>query len=214
MYDAAGTDVDVDNVSSTFKNELNFAVFIEKDPTGTQLACLVKAAATVRYPLNYKFITFYFAGHGGINDSGSPYVIPMQLKGEDGKVLRVEEDIVSTFVDVKKQICLFFFDCCLSGTSQQHSSANLPKAIKAPPGCLIAYATNIGHKSAGNKERGGIWTRYLCEHLRDPEPLPITAILTKTHDDVMKEHFQPPLFSCSIGEVYLKGIILIIIIMF
>ena len=214
MSDAAGTDVDVDNVSSVFKDELNIAVCIERDPTCTQLACLVKAAAIVRYPINYKFITFYFAGHGGINDSGSPYVIPMRLKEEDRKVLRVEEDIISVFAGIK-QICLFFFDCCLSGTSlQEHSSINHPKPIKAPPGCLIAYATNIGYTSAGDKKRGGIWTRYLCKHLRDPEPCTITAILTKTHDDVMKEHFQPPLFSCSIGEVYLKGIILIIIIIF
>ena len=202
MYDAAGTDVDVDNVSSVFMDELNFAVFIEKDPTCTQLACLVKAAATVRYPLNYKFITFYFAGHGGINDSGSPYVIPMQLKREDGKVVRVEEDIISAFAGVK-QTCLFFFDCCLSGTSQQHSLTQ----VKAPPGCLIAYATNIGHKSTGDKIRGGVWTHYLCKHLRDPQPLSITTILDKTHDDVIKERkdFQPPLFSSSIGEVCLKG---------
>ena len=207
MYNAAGTDVDVDNVSSVFKDELNFAVFIEKDPTCTQLACLVKAAATVRYPLNYKFITFYFAGHGGINDSGSPYVIPMHLKEEDRKVLRVEEDIISVFAGVK-QTYLFFFDCCLSGTSlEKHSSINHPKPIKAPAGCIIAYATNIGYKSAGDKKRGGIWTHYLCKHLRDPQPLSITTILDKTHDDVIKERkdFQPPLFSSSIGEVYLKG---------
>ena len=207
MYDAAGTDVDVDNVSSVFKDELNFAVFTEKDPTCTQLACLVKAAAAVRYPLNYKFITFYFAGHGGINDSGSPYVIPMQLKGEDRKVVLVEEDIISAFAGVK-QICLFFFDCCLSGTSlQEHSSINHPKPIKAPPGCLIAYATNIGHKSTGDRVRGGVWTHYLCKHLRDPEPLPITTILAKTNGDVMEERkdFQPPLCSFSICEVYLKG---------
>ena len=207
IYGADGTDEDVRNMSSTFE-ELNFAVFTEKDPTCTQLACLVKAAATVRYPLNYKFITFYFAGHGGINDSGSPYVIPMQLEGEDRKILHVEEDIVSAF-DGTKRTCLFFFDCCLSsGTSLQGpGSHNLSKKVKAPPGCLIAYATNIGFKSAGDKIRGGVWTHYLCKHLRDPQPLPITTILAKTHDDVIKERkdFQPPLFTCSIGEVYLKG---------
>ena len=192
-------------MSSTFE-ELNFAVFTERDPTCTQLACLVKAAATVRYPLNYKFITFYFAGHGGINDSGSPYVIPMQLKGEDGKVVRVEEDIVSAF-DGTQRTCLFFFDCCLSsGTSLRGPGPhNLPKKVKAPPGCLIAYATNVGYKSLGDKIRGGVWTHYLCKHLR--EPLSITTVLSKTHDDVRKERkdFQPPMCSFSIGEVYLKG---------
>ena len=121
MYGAAGTDVDVKNVSSTFEDELNFAVFTERDPTCTQLACLVKAAATVRYPLNYKFITFYFAGHGGINDSGSPYVIPMQLEGEDKKILHVEEDIVSAF-DGTKHTCLFFFDCCFLITARTRST--------------------------------------------------------------------------------------------
>ena len=94
IYGADGTDEDVRNMSSTLK-ELNFAVFTEKDPTRTQLACLVKAAAAVQYPLNYKFNTFYFAGHGGINESGSPYVMPMQLNGEEGKGVWVEEDIVS-----------------------------------------------------------------------------------------------------------------------
>ena len=205
IYGADGTDEDVRNMSSTFE-ELNFAVFTERDPTRTQLACLVKAAAAVRYPINYKFITFYFAGHGGINDSGSPYVIPMQLKGEDGKVVRVEEDIVSAF-DGTKCTCLFFFDCCLSsGTSLRGPGPhNLPKKVKAPPGCLIAYATNIGYKSLGDKIRGGVWTHYLCKHLR--EPLSITTILSKTHDDVRKERkdFQPPMCSFSIGEVYLKG---------
>ena len=64
VYGADGTAKDIENVEATFK-ELNFAVYTERDPPSFQIACLTRAAATCQYPYRYKYIAFYFAGHGG-----------------------------------------------------------------------------------------------------------------------------------------------------
>ena len=95
----SGTDVDADNIYKTFCNDLNFAVYRDEDPSCGDLACLVKAAAGFdRYPLNYDFIAFYYAGLGGIDRSGHEFVLPLQLTDGDTKnVLYIKDNIISPF---------------------------------------------------------------------------------------------------------------------
>ena len=94
----SGTDVDADNIYKTFRDYLNFATFFSEDLTCAELACLVKAAAEYRYPLNYDFIAFYYAGRGGIDTSGGEFVLPLQLTSGDTKhVLYIRDNIICPF---------------------------------------------------------------------------------------------------------------------
>ena len=72
IYGPKGTKADVNLVSSTFEDDLKFAVDRRMDQTCEELACLIKAASApkMKYPLSCKCIAFYFAGHGGSDESG------------------------------------------------------------------------------------------------------------------------------------------------
>ena len=223
-----GTDVDAANIRKTF-SDLNFAVYPGEDLDRTQLACLVQAAAEYKYPLNYHFIAFYYAGHGGIDNYGREFVLPLQHRGDDGlNVLYIEDDILSPFRSVSqgvrsklKKECkyFFFFDCCLDKTPARsiHGAPLKEKDFRlksVPASCLVAFATSINHQSGGDKTYGGLWTRHLCKNLNSIEPL--VMILEHTRDDVVNAQkesieidqvtYQRPHYRSDVGIVYFKGI--------
>ena len=123
VYGADGTAKDVENVEATFK-ELNFAVHIETDPTSSQIACLARAAATCQYPYRYEYIAFYFAGHGGRDQSnGKLFIKGLQLDVFDPEILHIEEFIVQPLKEINrlKKLCLFY--CCqASGNGRAYSA--------------------------------------------------------------------------------------------
>ena len=88
--------VSVANVEKTFK-ELNFAIFIVRDPPAEELACLMQAAAEMQqYPFKCLHVAFYFAGHGGIDTkTGKMYVVGLQKDGSDTEILPVEDYIIN-----------------------------------------------------------------------------------------------------------------------
>ena len=213
-----GVELDVTNMASTFK-ELNFAVITQTDVTASELVSLVNIAAMYFYPLSYKFIVFYFAGHGGVDDrNGLPYVLPLQVLEEK---VYIEQQIFSQFsvensTSLQYRYRIFLFDCCLSSPSTRSDPENTSKKpkkfkLEARGGCLVAYSTSRSYKAVGNDYRGGLWTSYLHQNLK--YPLAISTILDRTHDAVKKEslesgRIQQPNYHSCIGEVYLRGITL------
>ena len=218
-----GTDVDVDNICKLFRDELNFATYRIENPSCPELACLIKAAAEVRYPLNYKFIAFYYAGHGGIDESCHEFVLP---DGDIKNKLYIKDDIISPLAAFtryprskshlyKDRKCLFFFDCCLNYSPglDVHGTEKVFN-LESPQDCLVAYATSINHKAGGNMTYGGLWTRHLCQRLKTRDLL--SAILDRTVEDVRNDQvtsiekdnitYQLPHYVTNAGEVYLKGI--------
>ena len=216
-----GNQTDEFNIMNTFHRELNFTVCPLEDPTPSRLACLLQAAAEFNmYPQCYKFIAFYYSGHGGIDDFGRKYILPEKDDSSHAHVLYIEEDILYHFQfrsNNKDRKCLFFFDCCLGykkgvpvcGTAPLSSGLNIP----CPPKSLVAYATSINHLSQGNDRNGGLWTECLCKHLRNKSTL--SKILEDTHHAVEKQSkkhdgstYQSPIHICDpdVGEVCLKGI--------
>ena len=196
VLDPDGSHKDIREMESAFVEEpLRFAVFRVSDPTCTELAALLKAAAEYEYPITCKFIVFYFAGHGGTDDKGREFVIPRKLKG-DSDILMIDHNILGPFrsrnddpIPLKsgeRRPCLFFFDCCLSQADIVHPSKNFFDLRDPPRHSIVAYATSPGLKSQGNKTEGGLWTRYLSKNLKK-ENEPLTKILTDTHGQVSNE---------------------------
>ena len=199
IYGADGTAKDVENVEKTFK-ELNFAIFIERDPTSAQIACLVEAATMCNYPFRYEYIAFYFAGHGGKDIStGQMFIKGLQLDESKPEILNIEKFIVDPLKKVNRLKKLCFFDCCQTpGEGRVYRDAGAPTHNpKQVPLVLIAYSTSDGQKSFGDNSKGGIWTYHLCKNLKNQEP--ITRILIKTSNDVAKlrREFQEPTTVCS-----------------
>ena len=211
IFGADGTDEDVKNVESTFR-ELNFAVYVEKDPLAEELACLVQAAAECEYPYRFNYVAFYFAGHGGKDDSGKMFVRGLQRDDSEPENLHIDDYIIDPLKGLV-QTRLFFFDCCQTpgkGNAFRDDHV-ITKKPKPHPSQVIAYAANEGQKSFGDKTNGGIWTYNLCKNLKKEEP--ITTVLAMTFEDVVEERkdFQEPLTVASVGVLTLKkGTIIII----
>ena len=208
IFGAPGTAEDVENITSTFK-ELKFAVFSERDLTAEKIACLVaaaaEAAAECKFPYKYRCIAFYFAGHGGTDELGEPFIQGLQTDASKKEILHVNDFIVTPWKDIQLAR-LFFFDCCQSagsGTAFRGDSDVIKKKPKPYPGEVVAFASNTGKKASGDVTRGGVWTHYLCKNLRKPEP--ITTVLALTFDDVRKvqKDFQEPVSHATIGALVL-----------
>ena len=219
-----GIDIDIKNMSSTFE-DLNFAVLSQRNITACEVLSLLNIAPQIVYPLSYKFVAFYFAGHGGIDHNRRAYILPFQHRkqGDLDKVY-IEESIVSPFSDehsptLKHRCRILLFDCCLATQSMRkdpddHSPEPQKFRIEAPGGCLVAYATSRSSESEGDKQRGGLWTSHLHNNMK--LPLPINVILDRTHDAVKNEsiasgRLQESNYHSNIGEVYLKGIVFVIV---
>ena len=207
-------------MSSTF-DELNFAVFSQSNLTSSELVSLLNVASHFVYPLSYKFIVFYFAGHGGV-DNGQAYVLPLQLQEtKDPEKVYIEESIVSQFSSEKSpslqyRFRILLFDCCLTTPSTRNDPSIKSEkfSLEARGGCLVAYATSRSYKSEGDMKRGGLWTHHLHQNLK--LPLPISIILDRTHDAVKMESIasgrvQEPNYHSCIGEVYLKGTVIVMV---
>ena len=199
IFGADGTEKDVQNVASTFE-ELNFAVYIERDPTSAQIAALMKAAAECGYPDNYKYIAFYFAGHGGRDESGKLFIEGLQLDPRDPsnpEILHIEEFIIEPLKNLNQFSRLFFFDCCQTrgnGTPFRNSGKQAQNP-KPHPGILIAYSSSQGEKSFGDRRNGGVWTYYLCKNILKNKK--IGEVLEETFNNVIKEkQFQKPMTIC------------------
>ena len=204
MYGAAGTDVDVDKVQSTFKHpNINFATFTTQDPTSAQLSALIAAASKHDYPFRYKFIAFYFSGHGGTDKDGNPFVQTLSK----GRVF-IEPSIIEPLKSIER-IRLVFFDCCLSqpttgarsvDTARSGDTSSAPPIIKRnrSQGEVVAYAVSKGQKAFGDQDGGGEWTRRLCVNILRPDP--IVMVLAKTNREVQEAGGQQPLTTSNVDD--------------
>ncbi len=204
MYGAAGTDVDVKKVQSTFEHpDINFAILPTQNPTSARLSALIAAASKYEYPFRYKFVAFYFSGHGGTDKDGNPFVQTLS----EGRVF-IEPSIIEPLKSIER-IRLFFFDCCLSqpttgarsvDTARSGDTSSAPPIIKCnhPQGEVVAYAVSKGQKAYGDPKEGGEWTRRLCDNILIPDP--IVLVLAKTNDDMQESGHQRPQTVTNVGN--------------
>ncbi len=190
---------------------MEFATFREENVTCSRLACVVKAAATFKYPLKCNYIGFYFAGHGGIDEHHRPFLKAAKGSSKDsGEKLLIHDNILnqfkSNFSKSRRRKLIFFFDCCLSSSTSGADGKDSNFAIKSPVSCILAYATSIQQKSIGNSKMGGAWTNQLCN--RVTEKISLSEVLEKVNEDLRNEGFdQVPHYESSTGPVYLNGML-------
>ncbi len=204
MHGVAGTDVDVKKVQSTFEHpDINFVVLSIQSPTSAQLSALIAAASKYEYPFRYKFVAFYYSGHGGTDNNGNPFVLTLS----EGQVF-IEQSIIEPLKSIER-IRLFFFDCCLSqptigaksvDTAKSGDTSSAPPIIKRnrPQGEVVAYAVSKGQAASGDQNRGGEWTRRLCVNILRPDP--IVMVLAKTNREVQEAGGQQPLTTSNFDD--------------
>ena len=147
IFGPDGTAEDVENITSTFK-ELKFAVFSERDLTAEKIACLVQAAAECTFPYKYRYIAFYFAGHGGTDESDKPFIRGLQTDASKKELLHIDDFIITPW-KVLQLTRLFFFDCCQSagsGTAFRGDDGGVKKKPKHYPGEVVCFCIKQGQK--------------------------------------------------------------------
>ena len=203
-FGPSGVSDDLRNMEDVFSDDLNFAVYRRDNLTSSEMKTLIEAAAIKQYPMNYKFIAIYFAGHGGSNMNGDSFVVPMDPEGKHGdEFVYIEKDIIRPFEGRQsKKMNLFFFDCC-SNVSLDAMATPPPFQAKAViHNSLVAYATAFGQKASGSKGSGGVWTRSLYANLK--KDLPLTSVLNNVRGEVGSK--QESNYHTNLPEVNLKGI--------
>ena len=174
---------DVHDLSSTFANDLSFALWSKRETTCSKIACLVKAAVKVEYPpppppINIS--SFTMLDFVGVNKSKCLLLVPEA--SNETEILDIQENILSPFNTKKNRpFCLFFFDCCLSKHQadmfEESESDDLCDSMKpvslqeqekllnlnAPVRSLVAYyATSVLQTEHIQR----IWSQTLCNNLK------------------------------------------------
>ena len=200
-------------MSNAFTN-LKFAVcdYSKYQLKEAEVKKIISAASTYEYPDSFKYICFYYTGHGG-SCNGDPFILD---KNDDR--LFVMKEIVSPFYPENAQhlgqrIRLFFFDCCLSKpyALKKSRSEESPLLLSARGNSLIAFSTAM--KSDSKLDcNGSYWTRFLSKNLTLDKPL--STILDLTHEETVsfcrekfktQEDIQGPHYISCVGPVHLKS---------
>ena len=215
-----GTDIDIDRVKKTFQ-DLNFATWVIKDPTPNKVREAVKIVTEYNFPLSFKGVVVYYAGHGGSYKEQGFFILPC----DDGKLeyFLVDSDLIAPF-QPKNKDChlsdryrLFLFDCCLKeGANPEEipppqtimeSNPNLPCYQPKVDHTLVAHAAYVREASVGKFWDGGVWTHCLCDNIKlHASSKTIGAILEITRNDVIKKtagKVQAPFYKSMGGDVLL-----------
>ena len=189
MSSAAGANKDGRKMEIVFE-KLNFAVFRMTNLPANRMKALTRAIAAVAFPKLkkfYKYIAFYFAGHGGINRSNGGSFIQAVKQGNESDRVYVSSEIINVIqLGQKEKRLLFFFDCCMSVAPED--GRDPPDINVTGSNILVARASSFGEKSFGVKDGGGFWTSTLCKYLGQDELL--IKILDDTNIEVRNKYGQ------------------------
>ena len=156
---ALGIKSQVKKIESTFK-QMGYIVFRELDLSCSSIACLVQAAAGSVYPVNIKYIIFYFAGHGGTDRSGKLFIEGLGLESE---ILPIEKYVFEPLrIRKDKFIRLFLFDCYRSSIDISKMAVVQPQFLDSDE--VVALAL---HKF----QSVSFWTTCLCDNLKNKAPI-------------------------------------------
>ena len=219
-YGPQGTDIDVDRVKKTFQ-DLNFATWVIKDPTPDKVREAVKIVTEYNFPLSFRGIIVYYAGHGGSYNEKGFFILPC---GDDKhENFPVDSEVIAPF-QPKNKDCrlanryrLFLFDCCLKEDANKganptaqtviESNPNLPRYQPEVDYTLVAHAAYVREASTCKFWDGGVWTHCLCDNIKlHASTKTIGAILNITREDVIKKtagKVQAPFYKSMGGDVML-----------
>ena len=206
-------------LKKTFE-DLNFATWVNKDPTPDKVREAVKIETEYNFPLSFRGVIVYYAGHGESYNEKEFFILPCGDDKHD--YFLVDNDLIAPF-QPKNKDCrlanryrLFLFDCCLKEDVNPGAIATVQTIIESNPYLphyqpdvdytLVAHAAYI--RDAKSKFwDGGVWTHCLCDNIKlHASTKTIGAILNKTREDIIKKtagKVQAPFYKSVGGDVML-----------
>ena len=219
----AGVKNDIDNMAKTLES-LDILIWRAENACLYGITAMLKVMSEYNFPSAYKFIIFYFSGHGGSVD-GHPFIFTQDNEDDDNKLF-VKEGIIDHLLPrntpkIDKSVHrIFLFDCCLvDNTIKKHGQVTRQEDFSIPPqgNVLVAFATSLTAVARADPNKGGVWTRFLTKNIEEVD-LPLTVVLDLTWEDtvlhfndVFKQQIrqgkmdpQGPHYTSSSGLIWLK----------
>jgi uncharacterized caspase-like protein len=176
-------------------NELGFDVTLLRDTQFIDLSTAIeKFYNHVQKTMDQKAVAvFYYAGHA-IQIDHRNYLVPIDVKfGDSEKFIASLYDINLLFNEIPPVLGLqnvIILDACrdnpfAAGGDDSDMVADGLAPLRAPPGTLIAYATEPGSVASDGDGENGIYTKNLLKHL--DEMISIEEVFKKVRRDVAKE---------------------------
>ena len=216
-----GTRIDVEKVKDTFR-DLNYAIWVVKNTTPSKMKNAAKIISKYKdYPIEYKWIVVYYAGHGGISKDNNKGFFWFHDQKEPIPFENVTEPLQPGYEGccLANRKRLFLFDCCLTEsqisvkTDQILTNRDdLPSFMPSHDFTIIAYATYLRAPASGSPSKGGKWTGVLCNNIKKYASLKkVNEILELTRNEVIRDTTklvsdkrpQGPHFTSIGGDGYL-----------
>ncbi|MBL4603296.1 MAG: caspase family protein [Emcibacteraceae bacterium] len=198
-YQLAPLKNSINDAEAIAKNlsKLNFDVSLIKDVTNHDLEqSIIRFYQNISNRKEKKAIAvLYYAGHA-IQINHRNYLVPLDVKfGDSDKFMSSLYDLNDIFEKIPVSFGLqnvFILDAWRDnpfvGAQDADSDVIISDGLaplRAPPGTMIAYATEPGSVASDGDGKNGIYTKYLLKYIA--EMITIEEVLKKVRSDVAHE---------------------------
>jgi hypothetical protein len=145
----------------------------------------------------YNVALFFYAGHG-IQLEGSNYLIPVDARLDDRLAAQFEAvdvgKLVSQFERYPNNVNIVILDACRNNPFKTwaRGAESGFKAIPAPSGTIIAFATGEGATASDGSGENGLYTSHLVKQMRIPQRIEDTFIQTRVDVRSSSKNQQSP----------------------
>lgn len=183
------------NLVATTLKELGFDVIKKTNGTKTEMDQAILDFS--RQLGQYNVALFFYAGHG-IQLEGTNYLIPVDARLDDRLAAQFEAvdvgKLVSQFERHPNNVNIVILDACRNNpfkTWTRGGEAGF-KAIPAPSGTIIAFATGEGATASDGTGHNGLYTSELVEQMKIPQRIEDVFIQTRVKVRARSENKQSP----------------------
>lgn len=183
------------NLMSRTLKDLGFDVIKKTDATKTEMDQAILDFS--RELGKYNVALFFYAGHG-IQLEGTNYLIPVDARLDDRLAAQFEavdvSKLVSQFERYPNNVNIVILDACRNNPFKTwtRGSESGFKAIPAPSGTIIAFATGEGATASDGIGQNGLYTSELVEQMKVPQRIEDVFIQTRVSVRARSENKQSP----------------------
>jgi hypothetical protein len=183
------------NLMARTLDELGFDVIKKTNATKSEMEQTILDFS--RELGKYNVALFFYAGHG-IQLDGTNYLIPVDARLDDKLAASFEAvdvgKLVSQFERHPNNVNIVILDACRNNPfkSWSRGGENGFKAIPAPSGTIIAFATGEGATASDGASENGLYTSHLVKQMKIPQRIEDVFIQTRVDVRTGSKNQQSP----------------------
>jgi hypothetical protein len=143
----AGAENDAREIYERFKNNGKFEIspnhlLLGRDATRRKI---LKAVSEIfRREVNHDLVTFYFSGHGLVDENNEGYIAPYDMDPEDPYVSGINMEELRDYISKckNKASIIMFLDCCYAGIATKDGTTKSATMLEDPKTKNL-YATQL-----------------------------------------------------------------------